>query len=355
MTLAALQKRSANGASSYLALRNAVRKTLILGRQRIEREKVYTYWETGKLIKQHLLAHKDRADYGKQVISRLSEDLNISQANLWRSIQFYEKFPILAGRREWGLNWTHYKQLIAVKDEEKRAELMSRAERSSWTADELMNKIKKELWEDEEASKPARSGGDSDEPLKPKLGKLYTYRIVEPEDIGPGKGALFIDQGFATYRYLADRKNFKAGDIVRSEIDQRATTRVPRLTRLAEREARDDLFTYRAYVERVIDGDTLRVKLDLGFDEWTRQYLRLRGLDCPEIARADGRRALEFVQSRLKSAPHILVASTRSDKYDRYLADIFIPKKRDASHPNEYDFLNNELLQQKLAVRSGRL
>jgi endonuclease YncB( thermonuclease family) len=341
-------------ASSYLALRNAVRKTLILGQQKIEREKVSTYWQTGKLIKQHLLANKDRADYGKQVISRLSEDLEISETGLWRSIRFYEKFPILAARPESALSWTHYRQLIAIEDDGKRRELVSRAERARWTTDELMAKIKKEIWEDGVKSNGSQGPSSAaHEPLKPKLGQLYTYRIIEPDDLGPGKGALFIDQGFATYRYLAENRGLKAGDIVRSEIP---ASGAPRLVRLDTREAAGDLFTFRAYIERVVDGDTLRVKLDLGFDEWTRQYLRLRGLDCPELGTADGRRALEFVKSRLKSAPHILVASTRSDKYDRYLADVFVPKSKQAGLSDEvrlddYDLLNNELLEHDLAVR----
>ena len=36
------------------------------------------------------------------------------------------------------------------------------------------------------------------------------------------------------------------------------------------------LFTYQAYVERVVDGGTLLVQVDLGFGLWTRQYLRQR-------------------------------------------------------------------------------
>ncbi len=343
---------------SYARLRDQVRETLLHGQARIEREKVKTYWETGQLIKEHLLANKDRADYGKKLVTRLSKDLDVEQTNLWRAIQFYGRFPILGRRRELPpLSWTHYRALIAVSDEKLRAELASRATDSDWTAGELRAKIKKELRH--ENGRDLSTAEKSHAPLKPKLGKLYTYRIVQPEDIGVGKGVSFIDQGFVTYRHLQDQKKFKAGDIVES-VREGGTYKLVKSSR-----AESDLFTYKAYVERVVDGDTLRVKLDLGFDEWTRQYIRLRGLDAPEIDTEEGKRARDFVKRQISQANEthaertskfsrvaleaqassVILQSTRSDKYDRYLADVFY------TFNGEQKFLNNELLEKKLAVR----
>ena len=84
-----------------------------------------------------------------------------------------------------------------------------------------------------------------------------------------------------------------------------------------------DLYTYNAFVERVLDGDTLKVRFDLGFNTWTRQTLRLRGLDAPELDTKEGQTAKTFVQSYIKEAQQIIVRSSRSDKYDRYLAESF--------------------------------
>jgi len=44
----------------YAVLLNKVRKTLVEGQQRIEQERVRTYWETGKVIHIDILKHKDR-------------------------------------------------------------------------------------------------------------------------------------------------------------------------------------------------------------------------------------------------------------------------------------------------------
>lgn len=70
---------------------------------------------------------------------------------------------------------------------------------------------------------------------------------------------------------------------------------------LAKELTPEHLFTYKGYVERVIDGDTLKVEIDLGFRNWTRQTLRLRGVDAPEVDTKEGRRAKEFVVGELKN------------------------------------------------------
>ena len=69
---------------TYEQLVHAIRVARVSSRQRIEQvvrqEKVREAWETGKLIDEHILLHKKRADYGKQVLARLANDLESSQA-----------------------------------------------------------------------------------------------------------------------------------------------------------------------------------------------------------------------------------------------------------------------------------
>ena len=98
-------------------------------------------------------------------------------------------------------------------------------------------------------------------------------------------------------------------------------------------------YTYQAAVERVIDGDTLKAHIDLGLGLYTAQRLRLRGIDCPEITTPQGERAKRFVQKLLKGAQTITIVTYKSDKYDRYLADVWIGEK----------FLNQQLLDEGLA------
>ena len=42
------------------------------------------------------------------------------------------------------------------------------------------------------------------------------------------------------------------------------------------------LYHYKAKLVRVIDGDTVDVMIDLGFDVWIKKRLRLYGIDAPE-------------------------------------------------------------------------
>ena len=60
--------------ASYPVLLRRVRLAFAEGRERaadaVEREKVRTCWETGKLILEHILLNEKRADYGKQVIKK---------------------------------------------------------------------------------------------------------------------------------------------------------------------------------------------------------------------------------------------------------------------------------------------
>lgn len=85
--------------ADYARLRDAVRKTLLLGQQRIEREKVRTYWETGKLINEYIAGHHGLWDRGKQVVTRLSGDLEIGEKVLYRTMRFARAFPNFSARR----------------------------------------------------------------------------------------------------------------------------------------------------------------------------------------------------------------------------------------------------------------
>ena len=43
------------------------------------------------------------------------------------------------------------------------------------------------------------------------------------------------------------------------------------------------MYHYKAKLLRVVDGDTIDVDIDLGFDVWLRkQRIRLAGIDTPE-------------------------------------------------------------------------
>lgn len=112
------------------------------------------------------------------------------------------------------------------------------------------------------------------------------------------------------------------------------------------------LFIYAAQVTHVIDGDTLELMIDLGFDVHKAHRIRLRGINTPERNTPEGDRAAAFVQERLKNCARVVVKTSRKiDMYGRYIGDIFyLPGEIDRNKIfTDGVYLNNELLAQGLA------
>ena len=99
------------------------------------------------------------------------------------------------------------------------------------------------------------------------------------------------------------------------------------------------VYTYKATVTSVYDGDTLTVDIDLGFSIILRNIkLRLLGIDTPEL-----RGGTEKTKSLGKE---IFVESHKKGKYGRYLATIWCI---DDDKKNEKS-INDLLLENNLAV-----
>jgi micrococcal nuclease len=81
-------------------------------------------------------------------------------------------------------------------------------------------------------------------------------------------------------------------------------------------------------VEKVVDGDTLDVLLDVGFSMFRKERIRLKGIDAPETATRDlkekemGKQAKAFAAGWLKAQSRLTARTTKDDKYGRILADI---------------------------------
>ncbi|MCP5467951.1 MAG: thermonuclease family protein [Deltaproteobacteria bacterium] len=113
--------------------------------------------------------------------------------------------------------------------------------------------------------------------------------------------------------------------------------------------------TFWAEVIRVVDGDTLVVRIDLRFGTTTLEELRLRGINCPELhdPSGDGQKAKAFVENELKNAQWVLIVTYKTDKFGRYVADIYYHDVYDTEEDllAKGKFLNQELLSSGLAKR----
>ena len=92
------------------------------------------------------------------------------------------------------------------------------------------------------------------------------------------------------------------------------------------------MFEYNAVVTRVVDGDTLDVRVDLGFHVSVHERVRLRGIDTPEIFRPrnekehkHGKQAKAFVEQMVLGNSVLLKTyKDRQGKYGRWLADVIV-------------------------------
>lgn len=98
-----------------------------------------------------------------------------------------------------------------------------------------------------------------------------------------------------------------------------------------------DFYTYKARVERIIDGDTLLVSIDLGLDIWlTKQRMRLAHLNAPELPTEAGRATVATVAQLLGPLPASVVLQTLKDKPDRYGRYLGVFVTEDGVNVNEY-------------------
>lgn len=94
----------------------------------------------------------------------------------------------------------------------------------------------------------------------------------------------------------------------------------------------DPKYLYKALVERVVDGDTLLLRIDLGFQVWKEQRIRLAGVDAPEIDTKDGQKAAALVNDLLAPLEVVVVKTHKIDIYGRYVGHIFYSSdERDVS------------------------
>jgi micrococcal nuclease len=86
------------------------------------------------------------------------------------------------------------------------------------------------------------------------------------------------------------------------------------------------LYTYRATLARIVDGDTADLDVDLGFRTWHRDRFRLAGINCPEMSTPEGKAAFIAASTWFihAGAPvYVQTLKDRQEKYGRYLAWVY--------------------------------
>ena len=106
------------------------------------------------------------------------------------------------------------------------------------------------------------------------------------------------------------------------------------------------IYIYKAELIRVVDGDTVDLIIDLGFDTSRKERFRLYGIDAPEMNTAAGKEAKAWLIGILGPYGAIYVQTiqletkAKRDKYGRFLAVLYdelptlIPIMREPIHPS---------------------
>jgi micrococcal nuclease len=109
------------------------------------------------------------------------------------------------------------------------------------------------------------------------------------------------------------------------------------------------MYTYKATIVRVIDGDTVVLNIDLGFKIHHISPCRLAGINAPEMnakdekVRAAAVASKEFLSGLLLEGMEVTIISKKLDKYGRPVV-YFLPGE------NLYGSINDLMLRSKHAT-----
>lgn len=118
----------------------------------VDFERVRMYWKLGERIVIEEQEGKERAEYGTYLIPNLARSIEtefgsgFSIRQLERARQFYRTYPIASALRT-QFNWSQYKLLIHIEDNDKREYYEHETLNNNWTGRELERQINSGLYE----------------------------------------------------------------------------------------------------------------------------------------------------------------------------------------------------------------
>lgn len=109
--------------------------------QAVNSAMVEAYWLIGKRIVEEEQNGKERADYGKEIIKNISEEMTkefgkgFSKRTVWEIRQFYTTFPEFSIVRTLSaqLSWSHFQRITKVQDHKARLYYLKEAASQNWS------------------------------------------------------------------------------------------------------------------------------------------------------------------------------------------------------------------------------
>ena len=321
------------------------------------------YLEMGRRLIKAEAQQKNSAD-DEQGLENLERDLlasgrkGCSARNLRNMKRVFSTFT--SRQTSADVSFSHLVLLSSVEDKKTREEYLQKAAGHKLSLENL----KKDLEEKklltlalpavlDAADAPAVIKDSGSPRLAYKRGIVNTYRIKEVQADGTPRERLRVDCGFYFYDRLKSkdltRLKLKSGDIIAAQ--ESGETWKMTVLKNPDQTRANFLYTYRAQLIKTTDGDTITVWADLGFGHESKQKLRFRRIDAPEIKTEAGARAKAFVVERLSKVEFIIIKTYSTDIFDRYLVDVFyLPGEADPQKVADNGiYLNQELLDNGLA------
>jgi len=110
-----------------------------------------TYWHIGKYIVEFEQEGKIKAEYGKELLSKLAKDLTskfgkgFSRSNLTYMRKFYLVFP-KSETLSHKLSWSHYFEILKADDDLEITFYLKQSEKENWSIRELKRQMKSMLF-----------------------------------------------------------------------------------------------------------------------------------------------------------------------------------------------------------------
>lgn len=103
------------------------------------------------------------------------------------------------------------------------------------------------------------------------------------------------------------------------------------------------MYEYYTKIDKVVDGDTVDVFIDLGFSVWHKERIRIAGIDTAEKNTPLGK-ALKSYMIGLLEGKMVKLQVSKPDKYGRYLGKIWLGSE---------ESINDQLIRHGLAKPYG--
>jgi micrococcal nuclease len=102
------------------------------------------------------------------------------------------------------------------------------------------------------------------------------------------------------------------------------------------------MYEYKAHIMRVIDGDTLKLDIDMGRNiHAIDASARLARINAPELSTSEGVAAKDFMkQFEGLDVRIISVKPDTGDKYGRWLVEVFVMREGTEMNLNDYMVTN---------------